>query len=85
MNDALQQAHIPVIYPTRTLRMRAGQIRFLVYPPLEKHYNDENNYSLAVLVQHGRVNELFAGDALRKRGEEPPVKQSRLSEKSGLF
>ena len=22
---------------------------------------------------------------LRKRGEEPPVKQSRLSEKSGLF
>lgn len=70
LNDALKQARVPVIYPTRTLRMRAGQIRFLVYPPLEKHYNDENNYSLAVLVQHGHVNELFAGDALRKRGEE---------------
>lgn len=70
LNDVLKQACVPVIYPTRTLRMHAGQIRFLVYPPLEKHYNDENNYSLAVLVQHGHVNELFAGDALRKRGEE---------------
>lgn len=70
LNDGLKQAHTPVIYPTRTLRMHAGQIRFLVYPPLEKHYNNENNYSLAVLVQHGCVNELFTGDALRKRSEE---------------
>lgn len=70
LNNWLKQAHIPVMYPTRTLRLHAGQIRFLVYPPLEKHYNNENNYSLAVLVQHGRVNALFTGDALRKRSEE---------------
>lgn len=70
LNTTLEQADVPIVYPSRTLRLRAGEIRFLVYPPLEGHYADENNYSLAILVQHGRVNQLFAGDALRKRSEE---------------
>lgn len=70
LNASLEKSGVPITYPTRTLRLRAGEIRFLVYPPLEKHYNDANNYSLAILIQHGRVNQLFAGDALRKRSEE---------------
>lgn len=70
LNDSLEKSGIPITYPTRTLRLRAGEIRFLVYPPLENHYNDANNYSLAILIQHGKVNQLFAGDALRKRSEE---------------
>lgn len=70
LNTMLEQAGIPVVYPTRTLRLRAGQMRLLVYPPLEGHYSDDNNESLAILMQHGQVNQLFAGDALRKRSEE---------------
>lgn len=70
LNASLEQAGVPITYPTRTLRLRAGEIRFLVYPPLEGHYNDTNNYSLAILVQHGQVNQLFTGDILRKRSEE---------------
>ena len=70
LTDFLDRSSIPVLYPTRTMRLKAGEIQFLVYPPLEKNYNDKNNYSLAVLVQHGQVDMLFAGDALRKRCEE---------------
>ena len=70
LNAMLKKAGIPVIYPARTLRLQAGEMRFLVYPPLEGHYTDDNNYSLAVLVEHGQVRQLFAGDALRKRSEE---------------
>lgn len=79
LNDALAEAGVRIVYPTRTLRLRAGQMRVLIYPPLEKHYGDSNNYSLAALVQHGEVNMLFTGDALRKRCQEllqvdwPPV------------
>lgn len=70
LNSWLDSQSIPIIYPTHTQRLKVGQMRILVYPPLEKSYSDTNNYSLAVLVQHGRVNMLFAGDALRKRSDE---------------
>lgn len=70
LNAMLDEMGIPVIYPARTLRLQAGEMRFLVYPPLEGHYTDDNNYSLAVLVEHGQVKQLFTGDALRKRSEE---------------
>lgn len=70
LNSWLEEENIPILYPARTQRLRAGGFGFIVYPPLEKHYSDTNNYSLAVLVQHGRVNMLFAADALRKRSEE---------------
>nr|WP_308628234.1 MBL fold metallo-hydrolase [uncultured Eisenbergiella sp.] len=66
----LEDNKIPILYPTKTRRLNAGGIGFIVYPPLEKHYNDVNNYSLSVLIQHGSVNMLFTGDAMRKRSEE---------------
>lgn len=70
LNAGLKELGIPVVFPAHTQRFQAGEIKLLVYPPLEKHYNDSNNGSLAVLVQHEQVNMLFAGDALRKRSEE---------------
>lgn len=70
LNEYLREQGIPVLYPTRTWRLHAGQMQILAYPPLEKHYNDNNNASLVTLVQHENVNLLFAGDALRKRSEE---------------
>lgn len=56
--------------PTKTARLQAGDMRLVVYPPLEKNYSQSNNTSLAVLVQHGSVRLFLAGDALRKRSEE---------------
>ena len=70
INHYLEANGITVLYPTRTWRLQAGGMQLLIYPPLEKHYNDSNNYSLATLVQHENVNLLFTGDALRKRSEE---------------
>lgn len=70
LNERIRQKKIPILYPGHTQRLRAGRMRLLVYPPLEKNYNVSSNYSLAVLVQHGKVNMIFAGDALRKRSEE---------------
>lgn len=70
LNGWLSDHDIPVLYPTRTRRVKAGQMQLLIYPPLEKRYNDTNNYSLAVLARHGNVTMLFAGDALRQRSAE---------------
>ena len=58
---------VPVTLPTRTRRYTVGEMKVLIYPPLEGHYNKDNNYSLATLVTHGSVNMVFAGDADEKR------------------
>jgi beta-lactamase superfamily II metal-dependent hydrolase len=65
-----EERDIPVSYPTHTQSLKAGSMSLLIYPPFEKHYNDSNNYSLAVLVRHKDTHALFVGDALRKRSEE---------------
>lgn len=70
LNECFEKYHIPVIYPSHTMRINIGQMNVIIYTPLEKHYNDNNNYSLVVLVNHKDVNMVFAGDALRKRSEE---------------
>lgn len=70
LNKLLAAQGVSILYPTHNTRLRAGQMQMIVYPPLEKHYSDSNNSSLAVLVTHGEVNMLFPGDALRKRSLE---------------
>ena len=61
---------ITVYYPNRVWEINTGYVNLLIYPPHEKHYKKDNNYSLAVLAQHGEVKMFFAGDAQRKRSEE---------------
>lgn len=61
---------IQVYYPNHVWRIRTGYVNLLVYPPQEKHYKEDNNYSLAVLAEHGKVKLFFGGDALGKRSEE---------------
>lgn len=61
---------IQVYYPNHVWKVRTGYMNLLVYPPQEKHYKEDNNYSLAVLAEHGKVKMFFGGDALRKRSEE---------------
>lgn len=61
---------VAIIYPTLTRKFTIGEINLTVYPPLEKNYSKDNNYSIVTLVNHGKVNMLFAGDAEKKRLEE---------------
>jgi len=70
INRICQQKDIPVIYPTKTKKMILGGMNLLVYPPLEKNYENINNYSLAVLLEHKDVKMVFVGDAAEKRTEE---------------
>lgn len=67
INKKCEDSGVDIIYPTRTRKLEVGEIDFLVYPPLEKNYKLDNNYSLAVLINHGSVNQLFTGDAQEKR------------------
>lgn len=61
---------IQVYCPNHVWKMNVGYVNLLIYPPQEKHYKESNNYSLAVLAEHGSVRMFFGGDALRKRSEE---------------
>ena len=70
LNKKIETLGIHTIYPTLTRKFSVGEINLIVYPPLEKHYTKDNNYSLATLIKHGKVNMLFAGDAEKKRLEE---------------
>lgn len=70
LNVKIETQGIPIIYPTLTRKFSVGEMNIFVYPPLEKHYTKDNNYSLATLIVHGEVNMLFPGDAERKRLEE---------------
>ncbi len=70
LNKKIETGGIPIIYPTLTRKFSVGEMNILVYPPLEKHYTKDNNYSLATLIAHGKVNMLFAGDAEKNRLEE---------------
>jgi competence protein ComEC len=70
LNKTIETQGIHIIYPTLTRKFSVGEMNLIVYPPLEKHYTKDNNYSLATLIKHGKVNMLFAGDAEKKRLEE---------------
>lgn len=70
LNHYCRENGIPIFYPTHIWKVRTDYIHLLIYPALEKHYKDTNNYSLAVLAEHGSVRMFFAGDAKKKRSEE---------------
>lgn len=66
----LKKLKIPVMYQLHTGKFSLGGINLFVYPPLEKRYSDDNNYSIVTLVTHKNVKMLFAGDAGYKRTNE---------------
>jgi beta-lactamase superfamily II metal-dependent hydrolase len=63
----LNQSRVKVVVPTRVLHYTVNDINIYIYPPLEKNYKEDNNYSLAVYIQHKDVSMLFPGDAQSKR------------------
>ncbi len=70
LNEYCENNKISVFYPSHSWKLHTDYINMIVYPPLEKHYRDSNNYSLVVLARHKNINMLFTGDILRKRTEE---------------
>lgn len=70
IKEDCKEAGIQVYYPNHVWKMNMEYLSLLIYPPQENHYKEDNNYSLAVLAEHGNVRMFFCGDALRKRSEE---------------
>lgn len=55
---------------TDTTQLKFGDLRLTIYPPHETFYDDDNEYSLVSLVNHGSVNLLLTGDICRVRIKE---------------
>lgn len=70
LDKELDERKISVLYQLHMRKFSVGEINFFIYPPLEKRYSDDNNYSLATLVVHKNVKMLFPGDAKFKRTNE---------------
>jgi beta-lactamase superfamily II metal-dependent hydrolase len=68
--NKIQEKNVPTTIPTKISNYTVGDINLRVYPPLEKEYTDDNNYSLVTLASYKDVNMLFAGDAVKKRSNE---------------
>lgn len=70
LNALIKTRNIPNSRPKRVNSYAVGEMQLRVFPPLEKHYNKDNNYSLVTLLTHKSVNMVFAGDAEEKRLQE---------------
>ena len=69
--DALKEVILETgtrqIIPNKVWRQSIHDLTLSVYPPEELEYGNDNNYSLAIYVEHGDVRMLFPGDAKNKR------------------
>lgn len=70
LNQYLDEQRIHQLVLSRNRQFIFGDIRILVYPPNDFEYNNDNNYSLAVKVEHQDITMFFTGDAEKKRTEE---------------
>ena len=61
------QDKVKTVVPSRALRYVINDLEVYIYPPMEKNYSSNNNYSLAVYARHGNVGILIPGDADNKR------------------
>ena len=56
---------------TETMNFVLDDVSFSVYPPLKSEYAEgDNDYSLAIVTEHGQNKYLFAGDAETERMRE---------------
>lgn len=70
LNRYLEEHRIQSLVLSRNRHLVYGDISLIVYPPNDFEYNNDNNYSLAVKVEHQDISMFFAGDAIKKRTEE---------------
>ena len=67
LTKKIDELDIERIVLTDTKQYKCGDLKLTVYPPEESFYDDDNEYSLVTLVNHGKVNLLFAGDICKTR------------------
>lgn len=70
LNRYLEEHRIQSLVLSRNRHLVYGDISLIIYPPNDFEYNNDNNYSLAVKVEHQDISMFFAGDAIKKRTEE---------------
>ena len=68
--QAVTSAGLTVETPEQVLTLTFGGSTVTVCPPLRESYAEENDHSVAVVVQHGVNSFLFAGDAEKVRMDE---------------
>ena len=61
--ETLESDGVKIVIPIRSMRFFSNNITLTVIPPMKKSYKDNNDFSLAVYLQHGNVKMLFPGDA----------------------
>ncbi|MBO5293153.1 MAG: MBL fold metallo-hydrolase [Lachnospiraceae bacterium] len=70
LHELFDRLQLSVEIVEEDFRMELDSFTLTVYPPQEKEYKKDNNYSLAVLFQSGDSYAFFTGDAMKKRQKE---------------
>ena len=52
---------------TDATQIKCGDLKLTIFPPQETFYDDDNDYSLVTLVNHGSVNLLLTADICKVR------------------
>lgn len=68
--DQIHGMGIRFLTPSRNREFHYGDLRIRVFPPDDRMYEKDNDYSLVVLAEHRDVGMLFMGDAEKKRLQE---------------
>ena len=66
----MEAAGIEPLFPAKEFRMTEGALELTFYPPEKTFYDQDNDYSLALLVKHGDVHVFLTGDAEKVRLKE---------------
>lgn len=67
LQDQINTMGIQFLTPSRNREFYYGDLRIRVFPPDDRTYEKDNDYSLIILAEHGEVGMLFMGDAEKKR------------------
>ena len=70
LDAKIEEENIKLLIPDSIENFSRDDLSISVYPPKRQEYDNDNNYSLAILVNHKDVNLLFTGDAKKKRLKE---------------
>lgn len=81
--DRAEELRIPVFTLSRDRQFVFGELKLRIFPPEKFYYDNSNNYSLAVLAEHGEVSLFFTGDAERARLTE--LLEIKLPKKIDLY
>lgn len=70
LQEKMEALGVSQLIPSRDRVLVFGDLKLQIWPPEDFYYEKDNDYSIAVLVEHGSVNLFFAGDAQKQRLQE---------------